>query len=98
MAKITVTHQTFFDHPALGDESIGITRVKINNATTNHLELQGGLIDAEVMEETRGTAVPTFYIGGAGNNNHLAIDGGTVGNTYTVLSRHRGPRNAGDDR
>lgn len=98
MALITVVHQSYFDHPALGNESIGVTRVKINNATTNHLPLQGGLVDAEVMEETRGTAVPTFYIGGAGNNNHLAIDGGTVGGTFTVLSRHVGPRNSGDDR
>jgi hypothetical protein len=98
MAKITVVHQSYFDHPALGNESIGVTRVKINDATTNHLPLAGGLIEARPFQETRGTAVPTFYIGGAGNNNHLAIDGATVGNTYTVISRHLGPKNVGDDR
>ena len=98
MAVINVIHQTYFDHPALGDESIGVTRVKINNATTNHLPLQGGLIDAKVYPEARGGTVPTYYIGGAGNKHAIAIDGGSVGNTYTVLSRHRGPRNVGDDR
>ena len=98
MPLITVVSEKYFDLHAHPGSSVGVHKVEINNATSNHLPMGGGLVDARVMPETRGTALPTFYIGGAGNKHHVAIDGATVGTRWMVVSYHKGTVNSGDDR
>ena len=99
MPKVTVEFQEYFGHPALGNEVVGIHRIRMTNATSNHLDAAGGLIDAELFNETRTAAHGlTFYIGGAGNTNHVAIDGATIGDRFTMITRHKGTVNVGDDR
>lgn len=88
MAKINVDFQTYFGHPALKQETVGVHRVTINNATTNHLQTMGNLTHADVWPANRTDSVPTFYIGGAGDTDAVNIDGATIGTKYTVVTRH----------
>ena len=88
MAKLFPSKQTVVDH--VGKTTIIISDVKIVNATSDHLELPNA-VDAGFLHADTATSDPTFYLTGGGAS--FAIDGATVGTSYTVVSRHEGTSN-----
>lgn len=93
MAAINVIHQSWFSHPALGDEAIGIHRVQVNDTSNAVLTAEHGtMIDADVFQETAGVAVNgTVAITVASNT--VDIQSGTLGDRYTIVTRHKGVKN-----
>ena len=96
MAKIFPSKQTFVDEKLSNGEQIVVTRVKIVNATSDHVQLPT-FTDAQILQTDRTTADPTFYA--SRGSAQFNIDGATVGTEYVVVSRHAGMINydAGDN-
>ena len=94
MAKILPLGQTFVDLKI--GEQIGITRVRIATATSDHLVLPAPARDAVPMGGTQATRKALgFYLGGGAKANVLNIDNGTVGQDIIVVSYHGGMINYG---
>ena len=88
MAKLFPSRQSVVDH--VGNTTIIVSTVKILTSGSDHLDLP---ITADVgfLHTTRAVSDPTFYLTQSGDQ--LAIEGATVGTTYTVVSRHEGGTN-----
>lgn len=89
MAASTLISQVYVPSNALVDEYIGIHRVEVTDATTSDLVVRSGLIDGAVMAESAADAAPSFSV----NTGTLtvSITSGTIGNRWTILTRHIGP-------
>lgn len=96
MAKLIPVGQQFLD--LRNGEQIGVTRVRISSATTDHVVLPGAVADAAVLGATEAESNALgFYLGGGSKANVFNIDNGTVGTTYVVVSRHTGMVNFGGE-
>lgn len=85
MAKLFPSKQTFVDQR--DGIQVLVTSVKLVSTGSDHVELPNAS-DAALLQAAVGTADPTFYLTGGGAS--LAIDGGTIGTEYIVVSRHDG--------
>lgn len=82
MSKLFPDKQTFVD---LKDgNQYSLTKVTINDATTNNVEMDG-VEDAAFLHDDKTTVDPAFYLTAAGG---VHIDGATVGSKYTIVARH----------
>jgi hypothetical protein len=70
------------------NESFTINRVRINNSTSNFVNLGYEASDAALLQQDRTTADPTFYL--SNRNTIVNIDGATVGSEQVIVARHRG--------
>jgi len=96
MAQLKVIFQEFVNSPGMKKDTIGLHRVEIMSTTSDHLVLPKNLIDVQMLSETKNAALPTFYQYGTSNSDRVAIDGGTVGNQYWIVSKHDLIVNQGD--
>lgn len=87
MAKLFPSRQSVVDHQ--GNTTIIVTSVK-TLTSTDHIELPNA-VDAGFLHTASTVSDPTFYLTTSGNQ--IAIDGATVGTSYTVVSRHEGTTN-----
>jgi len=88
MAKLFPSKQTVVDH--VNGTKVIISTVKVLTTTSDHLELPNAA-DAAFLHTTTATSDPTFYLTGGGAS--IAIDSGTVGTEYLIVSRHEGTLN-----
>jgi hypothetical protein len=88
MAKLFPSKETFVDFR--DGTQILTSKVTLLTSTSDHVDLPNA-VDAQLLQTDRTTADPTFYLTSKGNQ--IAIDGGTVGTEYVVVSRHEGMLN-----
>ena len=88
MAKLFPSRQTVVDH--IDGKKVILSTVKIMTTTSDHLELPNA-VDCAFLHSNTATSDPTFYLTGGGAS--VAIDSGTVGTEYLIVSRHDGQVN-----
>jgi hypothetical protein len=85
MAKLYPSKQTFVDQR--NGTQILISNVKLLTATSDHLDIPVAA-DVQLLQAAYRTSDPTFYL--TSGKDQVAIDSGTVGTEYIVVSRHDG--------
>ena len=90
MAKVFPDFQTFLD--TRDGDIIGVTKVTMVSGT-DYFVLPNAT-DARILSDTYGGAIPNFYL--HSDHNRFTIDANS-GEKYTVVSRHRGFVNYGDE-
>ena len=88
MAELFPSKQTFVDQR--DGVQVLVTNVTTINSTTDHVQLPNA-VDAAILQASRTTADPTFYLSSGGAQ--FNIDGATTGTEYIVVSRHDGGMN-----
>jgi len=89
MAKIFPDFQTFLG--ASGDDTIGVTKITLAQSEV-HFSIPKAT-DARIVTPTYGGTVQNFYLNAA--QTRVSVDG-TVGDKVTIVSRHRGMLNFGE--
>lgn len=90
MSRVFPDFQTFLD--LRNGDTIGVTRVTLNSGDA-HFNLPVA-VDARILVPTFGATPQNFYLNS--NQNRFSIDG-TIGDVVTVVSRHRGWLNHGEE-
>jgi len=90
MAKVFPDFQTFLD--TRDGDTIGVTKVTLTHGDVHFII--PAAVDARILVPTYGATPQNFYL--SANRNRFSIDG-TVGDKVTVVSRHRGMINFGEE-
>jgi hypothetical protein len=92
MAKLYPSKETFVD---LGNgKTVLVSNIKLKTTTSDHVDIPLA-DDVQLLQAAYRTSDPTFYL--TSNQNQVAIDSGTVGTEYILVSRHSGMINYGDN-